>query len=425
MTEITAVIDIDDRIFDDILEAEGLGEGITAAIESIHVIYQGLLTTPVSRYSEPAIRGALNDRLNTISDATGVSLESLPIDIERLGKVDVSQEASLASAVTTIVNKILEYLSRIKQFFQSLWQKVFNRKNTVVAASKATAARYDTTVKTYTQSKKEIPTRVVCNVPGKCYLLFHARPHIPKAGFVYNQQGLDKAISSVSGQVDLLIEAMSSEVDTTLDAVRTLLSQLGSPHTSTVNPGKAAIGSLDEPLKNLKTNRKMYGLFHDHFEVIGVGVITKPLRHATRHHSEKFALTDTVRKHGWASVDNFDITIDVSSIKSLTDSVAKNANEKLTGIAMLVDRVTKSREIEQLTKRLKDQREVSALAAMANGTGTQAGDQRRVLDRLELLSEYVNQLSDNLSLLYSFYARYIETLSVITQRAVVELQNHS
>ena len=158
-----------------------------------------------------------------------------------------------------------------------------------------------------------------------------------------------------------------------------------------------------------------------------MGVITKPLRHGTRHHSEKFALTDTSRVHGWASVDSFEITIDVNKIKDLNDSVAKNANEKLTAIAMLVDRVIKSKEIDDLTKKLKDQRLMNNLiGASSPDTGSiTLNESRGNLDRLELMTEYVNQLTDNLSLLYSFYARYIEILSVISQRAVTELENYS
>lgn len=426
MSQIEAVVDYDDLDLEELLSIEGLGEGLSAAIESVHILYEGILTTPASRYAEVGVQDALNRRIETISQHTGVSMESLVPSLIEMGKLDVSQEANFIAVVEQIVSKILEWLSQVKQFFIGLWRKVFNRKNVVVAASKANTTKYEATVKQYAKNNKEVPTTVKCTVPGRCYVLFHAKPHLPKAGFVYNQAGLDKAVVSVGKEIDRMIDAMASETDSTLTAVRQLISAMNRPGSSLVTPG-GSIRSTDEPLKDLKTNRKMFGLYHDKFEVIGMGVITKPLRHGTRHHSEKFALTDTSRVHGWASVDSFEITIDVNKIKDLNDSVAKNANEKLTAIAMLVDRVIKSKEIEDLTKKLKDQRLMNNLiGANSPDTGsTTLNESRGNLDRLELMTEYVNQLTDNLSLLYSFYARYIEILSVISQRAVTELENYS
>lgn len=426
MSQIEAVVEYDDLEIEDLLSVEGLGEGLVAAIESVHIVYQGILTTPAARYKEPEIIGSLTRRLETISEGTGVSLENLIPTLTDVGKLEVSQEGSFIEAIEAIVRSIIDWLGRVKQFFVNLWRKVFNRKTTVVAASKANTAKYETAVKQYATNKKEVPTTVKCNVPGRCYVLFHAKPHLPKAGFVYNQAGLDKAITSVSKEMDQLIDAMASETDTTLAAVRQLLRSIEQPMSSTLQ-NKTASRNIDEPLKDLKTNRKMFGLFHDKFEVIGMGVVTKPLRHATRHHSEKFALTDVSRNYGWSSVDSFDITIDVNKIKDLNDSVSKNANEKLTAIALLVDRVIKSSEINELTKKLRDERALSnMLEVNAPDTGSVTLNNSRVkLDRLELMTEYVNQLSDNLSLLYSFYARYISTLSILTQRAVVELENNS
>ena len=426
MSQIEAVVNYDDLDLEELMSIEGLGEGLVAAIESVHILYEGILTTPATRYAETGVQDALNRRIQTISENTGVSMENLVPSLVQLGGLDVSQEASFVQVVENIVSKILEWLSNVKQFFIGLWRKVFNRKTAVVAASKANTVKYEATVKQYAKNNKEVPTTVKCTVPGRCYVLFHAKPHLPKAGFVYNQAGLDKAIESVSKDIDRMIDAMASETDSTLNAVRLLISALGRPGTSTLTPN-GSIRSVDEPLKDLKTNRKMFGLYHDKFEVIGMGVITKPLRHGTRHHSEKFALTDTSRVHGWGTVDSFDITLDVSKIKDLNASVSKNANDKLTAIAMLVDRVIKSKEVADLTKKLQDQRvTTSLLGANAADTGSSSlTESRGNLDRLELMTEYVNQLTDNLSLLYSFYARYIETLSVISQRAVTELENNS
>lgn len=426
MSQIEAVVNYDDLDLEELMSIEGLGEGLVAAIESVHILYEGILTTPATRYAETGVQDALNRRIQTISENTGVSMENLVPSLVQLGGLDVSQEASFVQVVENIVSKILEWLSNVKQFFIGLWRKVFNRKTAVVAASKANTVKYEATVKQYAKNNKEVPTTVKCTVPGRCYVLFHAKPHLPKAGFVYNQAGLDKAIESVSKDIDRMIDAMASETDSTLNAVRLLISALGRPGTSTLTPN-GSIRSVDEPLKDLKTNRKMFGLYHDKFEVIGMGVITKPLRHGTRHHSEKFALTDTSRVHGWGAVDSFDITLDVNKIKDLNASVSKNANDKLTAIAMLVDRVIKSKEVADLTKKLQDQRvTTSLLGANAADTGSSSlTESRGNLDRLELMTEYVNQLTDNLSLLYSFYARYIETLSVISQRAVTELENNS
>lgn len=427
MSQINTVVNYDDLAIDDLLEVDGIDEGIVAAIESVHIIYQGLLTTPASRYAEAGIQNALVRRLETISAGTGVSLEGITISIENINTLVVSQEADFVGAIETIVTKIMEWLGRIKEFFLGLWRKVFNRKTAVVAAAKANNVKYEATVKTYATNNKPIPTTVKCTVPGRCYVLFHAKPHLPKAGFVYNQAGLDKALDSVPKDVDRIIDAMAAETETTLKAVRMLMQAMDRPSSSVLGAQGGASRSLDEPLKDLKTNRKMFGLYHDKFEVIGMGVITKPLRHTTRYHSEKFALTDTTRKHGWGSVDNFDITLDVNKIKDLNDSVARNANDKLTAIAMLVDRVIKSSEISELVKKLKDQRTLHQLVGMNTPeTGSiTVNESRANLDRLELMTEYVNQLTDNLSLLYQFYARYIEILSVISQRAVTELQNYS
>ena len=426
MSQIEAVVNYDDLDLEELMSIEGLGEGLVAAIESVHILYEGILTTPAARYAEIGVQDALNRRIQTISENTGVSMENLVPSLVQLGGLDVSQEASFVQVVENIVSKILEWLSNVKQFFIGLWRKVFNRKTAVVAASKANTVKYEATVKQYAKNNKEVPTTVKCTVPGRCYILFHAKPHLPKAGFVYNQAGLDKAIESVAKDIDRMIDAMASETDSTLNAVRQLISALGRPSTSTLTPN-GSLRNIDEPLKDLKTNRKMFGLYHDKFEVIGMGVITKPLRHGTRHHSEKFALTDTSRVHGWGAVDSFDITLDVNKIKDLNASVSKNANDKLTAITMLVDRVIKSKEVADLTKKLQDQRVTTGLLSTNSSDmgSSSLTESRGNLDRLELMTEYVNQLTDNLSLLYSFYARYIEILSVISQRAVSELENNS
>ena len=427
MSQINTVVNYDDLAIDDLLELDGIDEGIVAAIESVHIVYQGLLATPASRYAEPDIQKALVRRLETISAGTGVSLEGITISIENIDTLVVSQEADFVGVIETIVTKIMEWLGRIKEFFLGLWRKVFNRKTAVVAAAKANNVKYEATVKSYASNNKTIPTTVKCTVPGRCYVLFHAKPHLPKAGFVYNQAGLDKALDSVPKEIDKIIDAMSAETDTTLKAVRMLMQAMDRPAGAVIGPKGSVIRSLDEPLKDLKTNRKMFGLFHDKFEVIGMGVIAKPLRHANKYHSEKFALTDTSRNYGWGTVDSFDITLDVNKIKDLNDNVAKNATDKLSAIAGLVDRVIKSSEISDLVKKLKDQRTVNQLVGLntpENGSIT-VNESRNNLERLELMTEYVNQLTDNLSLLYQFYARYIEILSVISQRAVSELQNYS
>lgn len=424
MSQIETTVDNDDFNLEELFQMDGLGEGLSAAIESVHIVYQGILTTPKERYGEPEIQDALTRRLNTISAGTGVSLEGLIENLQSLSGVEVSQERSFMEVVEIIVQQIIEWLSKVKEFFKNLWKKVFNRKSTVTASAKANNARYASTMHTYTKQQKDPPTTVKCNVPGRCYLIFHAKPHVPKAGFVYNQAGMDRAIDGVSRDMDRVIQVMSDECDSTIKAVERLLGALEDGPRSQL--GNTTIRNIDEPLKDLKLNRKMFGLYHDRFEVAGMGIIAKPMRRATRFHSEKYGFTDTVRTHGWAGVDSFDITLDVKEIKKLNDAVIKNANDKLTAIALLVSRVGESRAIGKLTDLAKDTRSIVNLASMNDApSSTDLSNRRANLERMELMMEYVGQLSDNLSLLYSFYARYIEMVSVIAQKAVAELANYS
>lgn len=405
-------IDIDVPDFDSGYIREGLGDDIAVALENVHIVYSGIINTRLEDYANPRIRNALSARLTTIGEITGVSMESVLLDIENMTGLEVSQESAFINGVRKVVNAILEFLANAKRFFQNLFKKVFNDRNAVARQFKSNVTRMDALAKDIKNG--EVERTIECNIPGKCYALFHTPRHIPKAGYRYNQEGLDKAVTGIGGCMDNLIDGLKNEANVTLGRVRDMLYHLKNP----------AVTIPTTITRDLKHNAKLYPMYHDKVGFMGMGVIAKPMRNQSKYHVEKYALTNWADEMGWSSVDTFVLTLETKDLKALLTNVSKTANDKLTALAMLIDSVSSSKEITELQSKLADIRnQVSIAIYTEGGTDVELQRSRQTLETMELVSEYVTQLLDNMNLLYNFYMRYLSMLTVITTKAIETLES--
>lgn len=374
-----------------------------AAFESVSIIYHGLLTTPYHAYSDPRVKNSLNTRIAELSSFTNISCESITTSLETVMAGTYSEESAFFDGVRAVIEKIIEWLGRVKDFVISLIRKMLDIRKRNQQQSKKTEATFRQAKTDYEKAKRDFPTVLTCSVPGSCYLAFHSSKHKPKPGFVYNTQGLLRAIDAVDADVQVFLTRLTAEVDVVLESVELMINQL------TVDK----MSRSEDALKRINTSRSLTGLYHNNFEFIGVGLIQKPVRNPTRYIQNKLGLTSVVDHYGWNQVENFTVSIETAEFERINKIVNDKTDDALAKIIVLNERLSNSRALKKLSELRKDRRILVNVAQNQPGEDSSItlNAHKQILSRLDLIQEMVGQLTDSCTLTSRFYSRYVIMIS--------------
>ena len=372
-------------------------DNIATALESISTIYHGLILTPYAAYSDPRIQSALRTRIDELAAVTSISTEAIHQSIDKLSQRTYSTENAFFDAVKEIIAKIIEWLGNVRDFIIRVIKSIINVRNRNSQANKKTASDFRENKQAYQKTKQEPPKILKTTVPGQCYLAFHTPKHKPKAGFVYNTAGLKRAIDEVHQGMDGFIGKLSDEADNILSAVSALLSQLNANKTY----------KAEDVLRKINQSKILSGLYHNHFEMLGFGVIQKPARNATKYIRNKYGLTNVVDCYGWGEVEGFEVAVETSEFESIVSSFTDKSDEMIGKIVALNSRLADSRAIKQLAALRSDTKRTIALMEAGNPDPSSTIVARKeLLAKLELVYELVSQLTDTCLLVARFYTRY-------------------
>lgn len=403
MTEIT--VDASSIYDDDPLRIGGMApENIVPAFESISLIYHGLLVTPPHAYRDPMVQDGLRKRINELTTYSNVSAESILSGIDSIATATYSEENQFIDIVRQVIEKIIEWLSLARDYILKVAKAIFNVRNQNKAAGKTADQNFKSAKNDFEKKQRPFPSKIRCTLPGQAYLLFHTTKHMPKAGWVYNTEGLVRAIETVDRDMTSMMNALDVEIDNVLYSIDVLVDQFKDTNRS----------DPDQALRRLNSKKQVYGLYLEKFQTIGFGLIQKPVRNPSRFIQHKIGLTNLVSEYGWGSVQSFEVTFETAEFEKIRKLIDDKTDKMLARIYVLDDRFANSRVL----KRFNEIRKEHKRTFMENETHSIGVDrdfylrqQKQVLDRIELIQELVGQLSDTLTLVSRFYARYVITLS--------------
>lgn len=386
-------------------------ENLTVAIESISTIYHGLILTPHRAYADHRVQQTLRARIDELSAVTNFSSESIHLAIDGLVGKTYSTENAFYDAVKTVIEKIIEWLSAVRDFVIKIIRKIINVRTQNKASNNKTASDFKESKRTYERKMQDFPEILKLSVPGHCYLAFHTTKHSPKPGFVYNTNGLLKAIETVDREMNVFLNSLTKEVDNTLDAVSILLDQLDT----------SKVYRADDIVRKLNSIHVLAGLHHNNFEMLGFGIISKPVRNATKYINTKYALTNVVNDYGWNTARDFEISIEADKFMDLNKSFGDKSDEMIGKIVALNTRLADSRAIKRLASSRKElQRVIDIIVNDPNPSQSTLIAKKTIMSKLDLIHELVNQLTDTCLLTARFYTRY-----VLMQGKIFELAANS
>lgn len=387
------------------------------AFESVGVIYHGLLTTPYQAYADERIKHALKTRIDELSSFTNISAESIHTAIEGLMDGTYSEESAFFDGVRAVIEKIIEWLGQVKDFVIGLVRKMFDIRKTSQAQTKQTDNSFRQAKSEYAKAKKDFPDVVTVSVPGICYLAFHSSKHKPKAGFVYNTQGLYRAIEAVDADMQVFMTRLTAEVDVVLEAVELLINQL------TIND----MSRSEDALKRINTSRALNGLYHNNFEFIGFGLAQRPVRNPTRHIQNKMGLSSVVDQYGWKQVESFNVSIETAEFEKLNKLISQKTDDALAQVIVLNERLAKSRALKKLEELRKDRRhQVRLLEVLGTGEpSVTLNTHKQILSRLDLVQELVEKLTHNCTFTSRFYSRYVVMITRLMGETAKRLEQNA
>lgn len=372
-------------------------ENLTVAIESISTIYHGLILTPHRSYADKRVQQALRSRIDELSAVSNFSSESIHLAIDGLANKTYSTENAFFDAVKSVVEKIIEWLSMIRDFIVKVIRKIINVRTQNKATNSKTASDFKESRKSYEKNMRDFPSTISLQVPGQCYLAFHTTKHKPQAGFVYNTNGLLKALENVDREMNVFVDNLTKEVDNTLDAISILLDQMDT----------SKVYRADDVVRKLNSTKVLAGLYHNNFEMLGFGIIAKPVRNSTKYIETKYGLTNVVNEHGWNKVESFDIVIETGEFEKLHKLFGEKSDEMIGKIVALNTRLADSRAIKRLATSRKDLRTViEILANDSDPSQTALIAKKNLMGKLDLIHELTSQLTDTCLLTARFYTRY-------------------
>ena len=258
------------------------------AFETVNVIYHGLITTPHRDYQKPHIQEALRARVGELAAITNYSAESVYVAIDNIATGTYSTENEFFAMVKSVIEKIIEWLINVKNWILDLIKRLFNIRTQNKAAAKTTGQTFKQAKNKYEREKRDFPDRIKVTIPGQCYLAFHTTRHRPQTGYVYNTEGLEKAIANIGIDMNRFVGKLEEDVPTVLSAIEILLSEL------TINK----LSNSEDALIRLNKARGLKSLYFNKFEAIGFGIIDKPVRNSTRYFQSKLGLTNLVDDYG-------------------------------------------------------------------------------------------------------------------------------
>lgn len=401
MTE--AIIGLNDYLVEDPIGIDELDSVDTVtAMENIGIIYHGLLTTPYRAYRDERVKTSLENRVRTLSASTNYSCEDIIDNINCLVEGTYSTENVYFDAVQKVIDKIIEWLSKAREYVMSILRRILDIRKQNQAASKQTNNTYKQAQEQYKKDKREFPERIRCELPGNCYLVFHNRKHVPEAGYVYNTQGLIRAIDYVDRDMNTFINALSKDIDVTLEAVKRMVDTL------TINENSQNIDAL----KRLKSARQVSDLYHSHFEVIGFSITERAVRRATPHFPVKHRLTNVVDQYGWNGIESFNLAIETAEFENINKLVQDKTTLMLSRIIQLTEMVSNSQALKRLAALQKERRLLVTLSeGMGDELSVTLNTHKDILARLDLIQEIVGQVVDNTMLASRFYTRYSQVMS--------------
>lgn len=391
-------INVEDVFIDDPLGIASIEEdNITTAMESISSIYHGLIVTPHHSYTDKRVQAALRSRIDELALVTSISSESVHLAIDQLANRTYSTENAFFDTVKSIIEKVLAWLAEVRDLIIRIIKSIIGVRNQNKATNSKTASDFKETKREYERTKQGFPEVTRISVPGACYIAFHTTKHKPKAGFVYNTAGLEKAIDNVDREMNIFINNLTAEADNTLEAVSALISQLSVSKTY----------RAEDVLRKINSSKVLDGLYHNNFELVGFGLVQKPVRNATRYIRNKYGLTNTVDSHGWNAVDSFEISIETAAFEKLQKSFSDKSDETIGRIVALNQRLADSRAVKQLVTLRRDiRREVEIMSALSDDASVTLTQRKELQNKLELIYEMIRQLTDTCLLTARFYTRY-------------------
>lgn len=408
-------LDLED-LADISIDEPRLDPALKIAFESVNAIIYGLRNTSLEQYRSEQSQEALLRRIEPISDFTGIGIESIQLAITDMKQLNVSQENAFIDGIRKIIDTVISWLIAARNWIIKLIRKLFNIKTEVKAKTDAAKSDVKDAVKQNKQQKQNPPDRIKCTLPDKCLLVFHTNTFVPRGGYRFNQQNVEKALNGVAENIKVVGGALAADLTLFLDKVSSINSEL----VIQASPAFKSAPSRAITTRSIATAGKhLTKLAADGFETIGFGLDILPLRKPSIHMKDKVVFTDVSFARKFESSTYFDLSLDIAKFDKTCDTINKNVNDAITALMLMESSLNDSKDYNKLTETLKNYRydyRKGRAAQEEGGWDPQLELMQKNLESIEVIYELAGNAVDNLTKLSQFYARYAQLMTLIVSK---------
>lgn len=359
-----------------------------------------------SQYNDPILAGQINLRLAELGNMVGLPTPDITEAISVEGRAVISNEG-IGSLFMGMIKKVLDWLTRFKDWILELLKKSKVSSKAQEAASSSVKKHVDRIVNA--QKSEQSKVQGTFAVTARTLVIFHTPAHTPQIDYKYNVDNLRSSFDQVMKYTKVMKDAMEDDIVALI---------LG------VNVCADAVMN-DKPIPSaelfkINSHRKLQGLAHNKFELIGFGLETRPVSSDFSVRKDKIGVTNVARDYGWYNEGTYELQVSSGDIK---DYVAK-ADKQITDMNKLADAIQDQLSRSNVTKRIDDLKKY-ADTILKQGSDLEPAQQTMFMKRLLSVQELVMQLQLNVQTFDLFVKNYNNLLIAVGSSTIGRIQSLS
>lgn len=365
-------------------------QAVHTAVRNAIQFQTGLESLSPAQFQDPEMVNNIQARMCELGKQVDVPVPDLTEAITTYRKDVVSQEGA-KEVFFAVIKKIIDWLFAVVDWFKKtvksfgISKKV--QKNAASGVSKIIRKKVDA----LSEEKRNAP--VIATVPARALVLFHTNKHTPENGFRYNAANLEESLTGVNVGLQTFVDAMLDEIAGASLAIDALADAI----LNDKQIDRIALGKINQ-------HRKLRGLHHNGFRLIGFGLQGRPTSVNNPVRTEKTVVKNVARELGWLESGSFTFEASPNELVKLSN-LAENQIELLDGLVGKLHNQLIFKKIEQRVSSLRKYAD-----AMMAGSDLEPAHQQSLMIRLQAVQDTVALIQLNIQSTELFVRNYLNLL---------------
>lgn len=358
--------------------------------------HEGLEMLSPAQFNDPIIAGQIQTKMNELSGLLNLPSTNMGLT-ESTENLKVISQEGVGSFFKSIGEAILRWISSVVK-----WIKETLLQSKLMDTHMARAAAHNKAVieEIFEKKAETVDVNEVHTVtwPGSTIIVFHTPKHLPRPGYRYNYGNLQTSAQNISKYYDTLVDAFMDEIKAVTGVIDTV---------TTYMQKNQPVPTFE--LNKMNQRRKLFGLAHNNFSMIGFDIAARPSNNENAIRKEKIVVENLGKELGWNNSVNFTFEYTLAQMRQFGEENISRIDGVSAKLGKLHDKST-FRDME---------RRLSVLEVFIKNTlkdsDLDPAHQTVALRRLQSVQDIVSQLQTN--------ARSVDLFSRNYQRILIAISN--